>query len=64
MITATAKKRLERIKEWATDNYEKGGSYITETMNNADILAQFPTITSAQQYCRSMHEREQDIRNA
>jgi hypothetical protein len=62
-LTKTEMKRVNRIREWANDNYDKGGSYLIECHTTEELVNNFPTITSAQQYAKINHQREQEVRN-
>ena len=52
-----------QILHWAEDNYETGGHWIVETMELDEIKDEFKTLEEAQEYCRLMQEKEEDIKN-
>jgi len=49
-----------RIKQWANDNYEKGGSWIVETMSDREIGESFRTMAEAKSYAKHIKSREQE----
>ena len=49
-----------RIKQWANDNYEKGGSWIVETMSDREIGESFRTMADAKSYAKRIKSREQE----
>ena len=53
---------LDLIKAWCLANYEKGGSWIIETFDDAEIVAEFKTLKASQSYCRLMQERENECK--
>jgi hypothetical protein len=56
--------KVKAIREWAQANYEKGGSFIIETMNDSDILAEFKSLNAAKKYAKAMLAQEFEVRNA
>ena len=55
---------VSSIRQWANLNYEKGGSFIIETMTDAEIVEQFKTLKAAKDYAKAMRSRELDVQNA
>ena len=63
-VSDKAKQLVQMIKEWATINYEKGGSFIIETMSDSEIAEQFNTLKAAKDYAKAMRAQELEVRNA
>ena len=63
-ILAQVKKQelVARIKEWCYEHYSAGGSWIVETMTDAEIGEQFKSLASAKKYAKSIKSREDDCR--
>jgi hypothetical protein len=55
---------VQQIKQWALANYENGGSWIIETHTDDEIASDFESLADAKRYCRIMHDRESEYRNA
>jgi hypothetical protein len=62
--TTAQLKRAAKIFQWAAQNYENGGSWIVETYTTDEVIRDFKTLADAKRYCKLMHDREEDIRNA
>jgi len=48
------------VLEWALANYEKGGHWIYETMEEDIIEANFATLEEAKEYCFRMQDRMEE----
>ena len=55
---------VEKIKQWALANYEKGGSWIVETYTDEEIEEGFASLAEAKRWAKLMKDREDDCRNA
>lgn len=50
------------VKQWANDNYDRGGDVIVECFTDEEIFAQFQTLEDAKRFCKLRKEREDDVR--
>lgn len=53
---------VKAIKNWALDNYGKGGDVIVECYTDAEIEAEFKSLTAAKRFCGIRKERSDEIR--
>jgi hypothetical protein len=52
--------KVALIKEWASDNYEKGGHWIVECFSDEDIAESFSSLADAKRYVKRTLEQERN----
>lgn len=52
--------KVEKIKQWASDNYEKGGHWIVECFGDKDIEETFTSLADAKRYVALTNEQERN----
>lgn len=53
---------VKAIKDWALDNYDKGGDVIVECYTDAEIEAEFKSLAAAKRACKVRKSYADDIR--
>lgn len=56
--------KVEEIKRWAMDNYNDGGHWIIETLNDQEIFDEFKNVQEAIDWAERLQDIQEDVQNA
>ena len=56
--------KVEEIKQWAMDNYDDGGHWIIETLNDQEIFDKFANLQEAIDWAELIQDKYEDIKNS